>query len=117
MKRGEKEHTDTKKTPQQKPGEVLRQLVDLFHTKGWLNRHVRIVHNERKYRVFCSESQFSAYRVNDHWGMPPGVPGWFVCLVTEDRILEDLDANDVKIKDRAPSYWLQCIKDNDYQLI
>ena len=71
------------------PADVLQKFVDVFAGKGWLNQTLRIMHRERRYRIFCSETKFIAYRINDHCAISWGFPGWAVCIVTDDQIIED----------------------------
>ncbi len=71
------------------PGDFFQQFIDVFECKGWLNVNLRIRHKGRRYSIFCSREKFMAYRINDNCGIPPGSPGWPVCTINHERILED----------------------------
>lgn len=96
---------------------VLREFVFLFQSKGWLNQTLRLKHRDRRYRVVCSETKFFAYRINDCCGVPPGLPGWPVCLVSGDQIIEDADMGAFASTEPSVGEWLRCIADGDFDLI
>jgi hypothetical protein len=100
-----------------KPVDVLQRFVGLFESKGWLNQTLRIKRRERRYRICCTEKEFSAYRINDHCSVLPGFPGWSVCMVTDDRILEDSDMSAFASSEPNVHDWLDCIAEEDFELI
>ena len=97
--------------------DVLQAFIDIFESRGWLNQTIRIRHRERRYRISCTETGFVAYRINDHCGISPGIPGWPVCFVTQDQIMDD--SNMSKFASNEPSVldWLRFITDSDLELI
>ena len=99
------------------PIEILQQLIGVFASKGWLNQTLRIKHRDRRYRVVCSETKFFAYRINDCCGVPPGLPGWPVCLVSGDQIIEDADMGAFASTEPSVGEWLRCIADDDFEWI
>ena len=99
------------------PKDVLQQLVSVFSSRGWLNRNLRIRHNEKKYRIFCSEQEFLAYRINDNGSVPPGAPGWPVCLVTGDRIMEDSHLSGFVSTEPSAYEWLHKISKETIEFI
>src|SRR3989304_5511929 len=111
---------DSKKTPYRKKieetrrSEILQQFVSCFSSKGWLNQSIRIQHNDKKYRLMCSEKQFMAFRINDNWGVPPGVPGWIVCVVGQEQILQDSDFSPFNTDEPTAHDWLRHLQKNNY---
>jgi hypothetical protein len=104
--------------PQEKrPTDVLQRFVGIFEEKGWLNQTLRIKHRDRKYRICCTESEFLAYRINDHCSVLPGFPGWSVCIVTHDQIVEDSDMSAFSSSEPSTHEWLRCIAEGDFELI
>ncbi len=104
-------------TEEMQPGDILQKFIDIFSNKGWLNQTIRIKHRNRKYSVLCSEKTFIAYRINDNWGVPPGIPGWPVCIIDQDQIVEDAGLP-ASIRKEPDAYdWLCCIADGDFEMI
>jgi hypothetical protein len=99
------------------PMDILRQFVSLFERKGWLNRSIQIIHRNKKYRISCSKTEFFAYRVNENCGLSPGIPGWPVCIVKHDRIVNDSEMTAFTSDELSADQWLRCIIDNDFELI
>jgi hypothetical protein len=99
------------------PKDVLRQFVVVFSSRGWLNRSLRLEHGNRKYRIFCSEEEFLAYRINDRCSVSPGVPGWPVCMVTKDRIMEDSLLSGFASTEPSAYEWLQNIMRQEIEFI
>jgi hypothetical protein len=100
-----------------KPMDVLRQFVGVFASKGWLNQKVRIKHRDGSYRIFCSEREFFAYRINENWGIPPGIPGWHVCVVNQNQIIDDSGMSQFPSTEPSVHDWLRCIADGDFEVI
>jgi hypothetical protein len=98
------------------PADVLRGFVAAFESKGWLNQTLRIMHREERYRVFCSEEKFFAYRINDHFGVSWGFPGWPVCIVTHEEIIEDSETAAAAALTSVHE-WLRCIASDDFERI
>jgi|GEM_PF-1329117 len=96
--------------------EVLRQFVAFFSGKGWLNQKVAIRSGGISYLLFCDESRFFAYRMNDNWGVPPGVPGWPVCLVTSDHVFHDRRTCASPASEPSPREWLRRLMENDFEV-
>jgi len=103
--------------PDKLPGEFLRKFIDVFGEKGWLNQSFRIIHRERKYRIFCSESQFIAHRISDPGDMPWGFPCWVVCLITPEQIIEEPDLNAFAGAEPTAREWLRCLAEGDFKIL
>lgn len=102
---------------EKKAEDVLEKFVSIFAGKGWLEQTLRIKHRDKKYRLYCSETVFTAYRINDHCGVSHGFPGWPVCFVTSDQIIEDSDMSKFSTTEPSVLDWLRCIADEDIELI
>jgi hypothetical protein len=102
---------------EKKPMDVLQKFVGIFESKGWLNQTLRIKHCDKRYRICCSEGEFLAYRINDHCNVLPGFPGWSVCIVTHDQIVEDSDMSAFSSSEPSAHDWLRCIAEGDFELI
>ncbi len=99
------------------PVGLLEEFVGFFGSKGWLNRTLRIGHRERRYRICCSESEFFVFRINDHFGVPPGFSGWPVCMVTRDQIVEDSDMSPFPSGEPGARDWLHSLAGGDFRLL
>jgi hypothetical protein len=122
MKRGNGDDMKAENGPFQdsddrRPVEVLQKFVDVFASKGWLNQGLRIVHRERRYRIFCSETKFIAQRINDHCAISWGFPCWAVCMVTDDRIIEDSHLSGFASLEPGVHDWLRCIAEEDFEIL
>ena len=99
------------------PVDVLQQFIRVFKRKGWLNQNVRILHRSNKYMINCTDLEFYVYRINDHCGISPGIPGWPVCIVKNDKILDDSEMCAFASTEPRVLDWLRCLTDNDFELI
>lgn len=97
--------------------DMLQDFVAIFKSRGWLNQAIRIKHRENKYRISCSETGFIAYRVNDYLHVSPGIPGWPVCFVASDRIVNDSEMSKFESTEPSAHDWLRCIASGDLELI
>ncbi|MGD0231614.1 MAG: hypothetical protein ABSC19_14890 [Syntrophorhabdales bacterium] len=96
---------------------VLRQFVGLFDERGWLRCNLKIRYQGISYRIFCSETEFLAYRINDNPCVPPGVPGWPVCMVRQDEVFHDSELCTFPSPEPGPRDWLRCMADGDFEVI
>jgi hypothetical protein len=103
--------------PQMKAIDVLQTFIEIFESRGWLNQTIRIRLQERRYRISCTETGFVAYRINDHCGVSPGIPGWPVCFVTQDHMMEDSDMSRFASNEPSILDWLRFITDSELELI
>jgi hypothetical protein len=103
--------------PENSPGDCLQRFVGVFGERGWLNRSFRIMHRERKYRVFCSETQFIAQRIPDQGDIPWGFPCWVVCLVNPDQIIGEPDLSAFGSAEPTVQDWLRALADGDFKVI
>ncbi len=96
---------------------VFQQFVSLFEKKGWLNQTLRIKYRDRRYRICCNGQEFFAYRINDHWGVSHGYPGWPVCIVNSDQMIEDSDMSAFESTELSARGWLRCLTEGDFETI
>lgn len=99
------------------PTDVLQQLTGIFASKGWLTRELRIRYHDKRYRISCNEERFFAYRINENCGLPPGVPGWPVCIVSQDYIFDESGISDLTPTKLSIQDWLNIIANDDFELI
>jgi hypothetical protein len=100
-----------------KPQDVLESLVGIFEAKGWLDQTLRIRHRDRRYRISCNRKKFLAYRINDNCHVRHGFPGWPVCIITIDKIIDDSAMSRFPSDEPSARDWLHCINDGDFELI
>jgi hypothetical protein len=98
------------------PDHLLDRFVDLFRGHNMLNRMLKISHRNRIYRIYCGEDRFLAYRVNPNPGIPPGIPGWITCLVTQEAVM-DSSADTLGHEEPGVKDWLNCIAEGSYHHI
>jgi hypothetical protein len=99
------------------PKDFMQQFVDVFQSKGWLNRNLRIRHCGRKYRIICSEKEFLAYHINENCGISPGIPGWPVCMVNHERIIEDGHMSVFESSEPGSYEWLLYLASGNIEVI
>lgn len=102
---------------EKKAEDILEKFVRIFAGKGWLDQTLRIKYRDRKYRLYCSETVFAAYRINDYRRSSHGFPGWPVCFVTPEQIIEDTDMTKFATAEPSVHDWLRFIADEDLELI
>jgi hypothetical protein len=110
-------NTSLQNPAEKKPTDVLQEFVGVFISKGWLNQTLRIRHRDGRYHISCSEKKFFAYRINDNCGISPGFPGWPVCIITHDHIIDDAAISVFASTEPSIQEWLRCFHDGDFELI
>lgn len=73
----------------------LDEIRRLFEELGVMGQRLRILHQGITYRVCCDETSFVVYRVNEERSANHGVPGWPVCLVTQESTFEECSTPDL----------------------
>lgn len=111
------ENVPTPGSGERDPREILQRLVEVFAGKGWLNQTVRIVHQERRYRIFCSANQFIAQRINDRLDVSWGFAAWPVCMITPDHIVEDTHLSPSASAEPSADEWFRCVAQGDFTLL
>jgi hypothetical protein len=71
------------------PAELLRLIQARFRDWGLMGQRLTLSYQGREYIVSCDETAFTVYRRVRRSHLPPGRPGWPVCLVTADAVLDE----------------------------
>jgi hypothetical protein len=96
------------------PAELLRRIQTRFRELGLFGSPLTLTHNGEKYLASCDDRVFAVYRLVDQCHVSPGRPGWPVCLVTHEAVVdetsppqmpEDEFASGLSLKE-----WLQLIE-------
>ena len=97
--------------------DVLHNLVEVFASKDWLNKSLRIRYRNKRYRISCNEEMFLAYQINDNCGLGPGVPGWPVCMIGKDYVYDEPGIPHLASTWLNMHDWLNVIIDQNFELI
>ena len=100
-----------------RPDDILKQLIGVFESTGWLNQKLRIQRGDRRCWLLCTHSQFLAYRINEHCHISPGIPGWPVCIVNHDVIIDDAHMSAFESTEPNAYDWVRCIVEGDFDII
>lgn len=71
------------------PAALLSRIQDLCREWGIFGRNAPIRYRGRQYLVGCTEEAFAVYRLVPNCHLPPGSPGWPVCLVTRETVVDE----------------------------
>jgi hypothetical protein len=71
------------------PAELLRLIQERFRDWGLAGQRLTLSHQGRDYLVSCDETAFTVYRLVRRCHLPPGRPGWPVCLVTAETMVDE----------------------------
>jgi hypothetical protein len=99
------------------PAEVLQQFTGVLRERGLLNKQFRITHQDKGYWVFCDGERFFAYRVNENWGLPPGVSGWPTCIVSRDHLFDGSQTWEPTPNELSLQEWLYVFDNDDFELM
>ena len=99
------------------PRDVLHKLIEIFASKGWLNKKLRIKYQNKRYWISCNEERFFAYQINENCGLGPGVPGWPVCIIRKDRVYDESGIPDLASITLSMHDWLNIIANQNFELI
>ncbi len=108
--------TQLQRSRRKAAGDILQEFVGLFENRGWLERTIRIRRQGIGYTVFCSRTQFLAYRLNDQWGLSPGIPGWPVCCINAEAVFHDAQFSTFSCE-QGIGDWLACIAHDDFEVV
>jgi len=109
-------------TPFRYPHEIsaedfLAQFVSVFGERKWLGKSLCVSHRGKRYRIWCSEREFLAYRINNDCGVPPGFPGWPVCMVNTRRVIEDAHIQAFESHEPCAYEWLVHLADGEIEIL
>jgi hypothetical protein len=69
--------------------ELLARIQNLFREWGLFDQPLALTHDGQNYLARCDAHSFTIYRLNPHCHVPPGAPGWPVCLVTAEMAADE----------------------------
>ena len=94
--------------------ELLARIQDLFRGWGIFEKPLTLTYHGQEYLVSCDAHSFAVYRLNPHCHVPPGAPGWPVCLVTGEMAVDEACAPHLEEDEFATGLtiqdWLDLIK-------
>jgi hypothetical protein len=76
-------------TPKPSPVELLRRIQARFRELGLFGSTLTLTHNGEQYLATCDDRVFAVYRRVDQGHVSPGRPGWPVCLVTAEAVVDE----------------------------
>jgi hypothetical protein len=71
------------------PSLVLAFIQKLFRKWGIFNQKLTLQHEGDEFAFSCDDKAFVVYRLLTRADKPPGTPGWPVCLVTPDGLVDE----------------------------
>jgi hypothetical protein len=71
------------------PAALLRRIQALFKDLEIFGKTLTLSYQGVDYRVTCDEEAFTIYRLVGQCHLPPGSPGWPVCLVTAETSIDE----------------------------
>jgi hypothetical protein len=71
------------------PARVLGHIQKLFKTWGIFGKKLTLKHEGAEYAFSCQEKAFVVYRLLAVGEKPAGTPGWPVCLVTAEGVIDE----------------------------
>jgi hypothetical protein len=71
------------------PALLLEHVQKLFKQWGIYNQKLTLQHEGDSYVCSCRDEAFVVYRLLPVAGTPPGAPGWPVCLLTPDGVIDE----------------------------
>ena len=96
------------------PAELLRRIQARFRELGLFGSPLTLTHNGEKYLAACDDRAFTVYRLVDQGHVSPGRPGWPVCLVTAEAVVDETSpphlADDEFASGLSLKEWLQLIE-------
>jgi hypothetical protein len=96
------------------PAELLGRIQARFRELGLFGSTLTLTHNGENYLVACDGQAFAVYRLMDRCYVPPGRPGWPVCLVTAQTVVDETSpphqADDEFASGLSLKGWLELIE-------
>jgi hypothetical protein len=109
--------SDTESAPHPSPAEKLGRIQVRFREMGRFGSPLTLTHKGEKYLVTCDDWGFAVYRVLDQGHVAPGRPGWPVCLVTAEAVVDETSpphlAEDEFASGLSLNGWLDLIESLD----
>jgi len=79
-------------SPDTPAAELLAEIQALFRELDIFEQRLTLTYQGRQYLASCDAHAFAVYRLNPHCHVPPGAPGWPVCLVTGEMAVDETGA-------------------------
>ena len=99
------------------PAELLGRIQARFRELGRFGSPLTLTHNGENYLVACDDQAFAVYRLVGKCHVPPGQPGWPVCLVTAEAAVDETSppylAEDEFASGLSLEGWLELIESLD----
>ena len=96
------------------PAAMLRRIQARFRELGLFGAPLTLTHNGERYLATCDDRVFAVYRLVEHCHVPPGHPGWPVCLVTAEAVVDETSPPQMPEDEFASGLslreWLQLIE-------
>jgi hypothetical protein len=96
------------------PAELLGRIQARFRELGLFGSPLTLTHNGENYLAACDDQAFAVYRLVEQCHMPPGRPGWPVCLVTAEAVVDETSpphlADDEFASGLSLKEWLEYIE-------
>ena len=96
------------------PAELLRRIQARFRELGLFGSPLTLTHNGENYLAACDDQAFAVYRLVGQCHVPPGRPGWPVCLVTAEAVVDETSpphlADDEFASGLSLEAWLEYIE-------
>jgi len=103
-------------TSEPSPAEILARIQDRFRSLGLFGQTLTLTFKDEKYLVSCDAQAFAVYRLVEQCHLPPGRPGWPVCLVTAEVVVDETSLPQVPEDEFASGLnlegWLDLIEDS-----
>jgi hypothetical protein len=80
---------DEEKTPQTSPAEMLRRIQTRFRELNIFDQTLTLAYKGETYLASCDARAFAVYRLVKKCHLSPGRPGWPVCLVTAEVVVDE----------------------------
>jgi hypothetical protein len=96
------------------PAELLGRIQARFRELGLFGSTLTLNHQGDKYLVSCDDQAFAVYRLVEKCHVSPGQPGWPVCLVTAEAVVDETSPPQMPDDEFASGLglkeWLQLIE-------
>ena len=108
---------DTESASHPAPAELLGRIQARFLELGRFGSSLTLTHNGETYLATCDDRIFAVYRVLEQGHVLPGRPGWPVCLVTNEAVVDETSpphlAEDEFASGLSLNGWLDLIESLD----
>ncbi len=81
--------TAADRAAEESPAELLGRIQARFRARGIFGATLTLTHQGEKYLVSCDDQAFAVFRLVEKCHVPPGRPGWPVCLVTAEVVVDE----------------------------